>query len=311
MHRCPLTYEELEEGLYSTRGIRGLNIRLSTLQPLDYTKESLLEEAAARSGKISLEGVQPKLSAILSVPDQRFIVTDKNGKYILKPQQSLYAELPENEDLSMRLASSAGVDVPQHGLIYDKTGTLHYFIKRFDRLKRDQKFPVEDFAQLSGKNRNTKYDSSMEKAAGIIEQYCTFPAIEKVKLFRLTLFNFLIGNEDMHLKNYSLLTKNTVTMLSPAYDLLNTSIILKNTEEETALPLRGKKQNLTRKDLVEYWGAERLGLNKKTVELVLEGLMKSSLLWENEIANSFLSEQRKESYWEFVQLRIKKLGFSS
>ena len=79
-------------------------------------------------------------------------------------------------------------------MLYDKTLTLHYFIKRFDRTKPNVKYHVEDFAQLSGKNRNTKYDSSMEQVATLVEKYCTFPAIEKVKLFRLTLFNFLTGS---------------------------------------------------------------------------------------------------------------------
>ncbi len=307
MNRCPLTYEELPEGLYSKTGIRKLNVRLSTLLPLNFTKEELLEEAAARSGKISIEGVQPKLSAILSISDSSFLLCDVNGKYILKPQQNLYNELPENEDLTMRLAVIAGLEVPQHGLIYDKTGTLHYFIKRFDRINKNGKYSVEDFAQLSGKNRNTKYDSSMEKVAGIVEKYCTFPIIEKVKLFKLTLFNFLIGNEDMHLKNYSLITKDEITSLSPVYDLLNTTIVLKNAAEEIALPIGGKKNNLSRKDLVNYWGNERLGLNKRTIENVTNELEKVIPIWEQEIKISFLSEKMKDIYLSLLRKRCGQL----
>ncbi len=308
MSRCPLTYEELSEGLYSKNGIKKLNSRLITLLPLEFTKEELLEEVAERSGKISLEGVQPKLSALLSIPESTFSLTDINGKYIIKPQQTLYTELPENEDLTMRLAGIAGIEVPQHGLIYDKTGTLHYFIKRFDRIKKSQKYSVEDFAQLSEKNRHTKYDSSMEKVAGIVEKYCTFPMIEKIKLFKLTVFNFLTGNEDMHLKNYSLITKDDITTLTPAYDLLNTTIVIKNASEEIALPLRGRKRKLNRKDLVNYFAVERMGLNDRTIEIVLKELLDAVPLWEKEIEISFLSDKLKEDYSSLLRKRCTAIG---
>ena len=102
----------------------------------------------------------------------------------------------------MRLAAAGGVAVPLHGLMYAKDGSLTYFIKRFDREGRKGKLAVEDFAQLMGRSRDTKYDGSMEKVAQVVETHCTFPAIEKIKLFRLTLVNFLLGNEDMHLKKF-------------------------------------------------------------------------------------------------------------
>lgn len=309
MNRCPLTYEVIKEGLYSKNGLRKLNSRLKSLHPLAFTKEELLEEAAERSGKISLEGVQPKVSALLSVPESSFILTDVNGKYIIKPQQPVYSSLPENEDLTMRLAEIAGIDVPQHGLIYDKTGTLHYVVKRFDRFGKREKYAVEDFAQLSGRTRNTKYDSSMESVAGIIEKYCTFPVIEKVKLLTLTIFNYLTGNEDMHLKNYSLITKSNITSLTPAYDLLNTTIVLKNAGEEIALPVRGRKRNLTRNDLVSYFAVERLGLNDRTVEMTMKNLNEAIPLWEDEIAISFLSDGMKEDYLSLLRKRSRTLGF--
>jgi serine/threonine-protein kinase HipA len=147
----------------------------------------------------------------------------------------------------------------------------------------------------------------MEKVATIIEKYCTFPAIEKVKLFKLTLFNFLTGNEDMHLKNYSLITRDTIISLSPAYDLLNTTIVIKNAVEEIALPIKGRKRKLTRKDFIEYWGKERLGLNVKTIESVLTELQEAVLLWEAEINHSFLSEAAKEAYITLLESRILQL----
>ncbi|MDR3610638.1 MAG: HipA domain-containing protein [Ignavibacteriaceae bacterium] len=195
------------------------------------------------------------------------------------------------------------MDVPLHGLLYDKTLTLHYFIRRFDRPKPNVKYHVEDFAQLSGKNRNTKYDSSMEQVSSLIKKYCTFPAIEKVKLFRLTLFNFLTGNEDMHLKNYSVITKNDITSLSSAYDWLNTTITLKKAKEEIALPINGKKNNLTRNDLVVYFGKERLLLNDQTILSVLNELKEIIPEWKKEIAISFLSKKSKEAYTDLLKKR--------
>jgi serine/threonine-protein kinase HipA len=134
---------------------------------------------------MSVQGIQPKLSATLNVSRQRFEVVDIGGHYILKPQNPQFPQLPENEDLSMRLAGAAGIDVPLHGLVYSKDGSFTYFIKRFDRIGRNKKLAVEDFAQLFGLSRETKYDASMEKVAAVIEKYCTFPALEKIKLFRL------------------------------------------------------------------------------------------------------------------------------
>ncbi|MDZ7766346.1 MAG: HipA domain-containing protein [Melioribacteraceae bacterium] len=144
--------------------------------------------------------------------------------------------------------------IPTHGMIYGKENSLTYFVKRFDRTGRHKKIAVEDFAQLSGATRDTKYNSSMEKVTKIVEQFCTFPVVEKVKLFELTLFNFLIGNEDMHLKNFSLIRINDKIEFTPFYDLVNTTIILNRVQEEIALPIRGRKNNLRKSDLVDYFG---------------------------------------------------------
>ncbi len=307
MNRCPITYEEIQDGLYSTAGLKKLNNRLTELRPLAYTTEQLLEESAARSGKISIEGIQPKLSAILSVRNSAFTLADHKALIIIKPQQPVYEHVPENEDLTMRLAEAAGIEVPLHGLLYDKEGKLHYFIRRFDRTQSRRKIAVEDFAQLSGRNRNTKYDSSMENVAAVIEQYCTFPVLEKMKLFKLTLFNYLTGNEDMHLKNFSLITVNHIVKLSPAYDLLNTSIILKNPQEEIALPIRGKKRNLSKGDLLDYYGKGRLNLHENAVYAVIAELAQAVPEWIALISKSFLAEETKSAYISLLQNRFSVL----
>ncbi|NOY06531.1 MAG: HipA domain-containing protein, partial [Chlorobi bacterium] len=261
MNRCPITYDPCGEQKYSEHGLRMLSRRLRYLEDLPYTAEEQRVEAVRRAAKMSIQGVQPKLSAVLNVARSRFDVVDTGGKYILKPQSLLYMHVPENEDLTMKMAAAAGIEAPLHGMVWSRDGTLTYFIRRFDRTGRKGKLPVEDFAQLSGKTRDTKYQSSMEQVVKIIEEYCTFPLLDKIRLFRLTLFNFLVGNEDMHLKNFSLITRDGKVELSPAYDLLNTTLALGNAAEEIALPLGGKRANLTRRILVDYFARERMALN--------------------------------------------------
>jgi serine/threonine-protein kinase HipA len=258
---------------------------------------------AVRAPKMSVQGIQPKLSATLNVSRRRFEVVDIGGHYILKPQNPQFSQLPENEDLSMRLAVAAGIDVPLHGLVYSKDGSFTYFIKRFDRIGRNKKLAVEDFAQLLGLSRETKYDASMEKVAAVIEKYCTFPALEKIKLFRLTLVNYLLGNEDMHLKNFSLITRDDKIELSPAYDVINTTIALANPQEEIALPLMGKKRKLDHFNLIDYFGRDRLKLTDRAIKTVLEKIESAFDLWTQLVHRSFLNPELKDKYLKLVEAR--------
>jgi serine/threonine-protein kinase HipA len=309
MNRCPITYNLCEEKYYSEKGLKLLSPTLKTLTFLDFTAEELRAEAMQRASKMSIQGVQPKLSATLNIKEGAFEIVDKNGRYILKPQHHIFPELPQNEDLTMRLAASIGIEVPLHGLIYSKDGSLTYFIKRFDRKGQKDKIAVEDFAQLSGMIRDTKYNFSMERLVKLIEDYCTFPAIEKAKLLKLVLFNFLVGNEDMHLKNYSIIIRNGKVELSPAYDLLNSSIVLKGDIEEIALALKGKRSNLNRDILVNYFGKERCNLTDKIIERILETIQTELPSWFNLIDISFLSKEMKDKYGELLQKRINILEF--
>lgn len=306
MNRCPITYQTCE-GRYSAKGLKLLSKNLTELKELPFSAQELRREAAARADKISIQGVQPKLSARLNIKNQQVELVDRYGQYILKPQIAEYQEVPENEDLTMRFASLAGIEVPLHGLLYGRNTELTYFIRRFDRRGRKSKIHVEDFAQLAELSRDTKYRSSMEKVAALIEKYCTFPVIEKLKLFRLTLFCFLVGNEDMHLKNFSIIYKDDVVALSPAYDLLNTTIVLPSPEEELALPLNGKKNRIKRHDLINYFGRDRLHLNDRVINKVLTELKQQRKPWEALLDISFLSDMMKEKYLSVLDDRFKRL----
>jgi serine/threonine-protein kinase HipA len=285
-----------------------LSPKLKSLDLLDYSAEELRAEAMFRASRMSIQGIQPKLSAVLNVSKNRFEIVDKGGKYILKPQHHIFSELPQNEDVTMRLAETIGIEVPFHGLIYSKDHSLSYFIRRFDRKGHKDKIAVEDFAQLAGLSRETKYNYSMEKLVKLIDEYCTFPAIEKAKLFKRVLFSFLVGNEDMHLKNYSIIVRNGKIELSPAYDLLNSTIVLKGDVEEIALSLKGKKSNLNQDMLLNYFGRERCGLTDKIIERTIEAFQKSLPSWLNLLEISFLSHDMKEKYVALLQKRIGILG---
>ncbi len=307
MNRCPLTYQQCD-GLYSYTGLRRLSPALQELQILPYSAPDQLREAAARAGKLSIQGVQPKLSAVLVPAERCFRLVDSGGRYILKPQHPAYPSLPENEDLTMRLASLAGIEVPLHGLLWCSDGSMTYFISRFDRKGRSQRLAVEDFAQLMERNRETKYGSSMESLAKTIDARCTFPVVQRRELFLRSLFCYLTGNEDMHLKNFSLLTRNGIVGLSPAYDLLNTTLVLPGDCEEVALPLRGKRRRLTRSDWIDYWAVERLRLQPKTMEATLAQLKAALPSMIALVGKSFLSNDRREGYLAILRSRASTLG---
>ena len=310
MKRCPITYEVISDDEdYSQRGLRLLSPQLKSLNALELNAAELRMEAVARVGKMSIQGVQTKLSAQLKIKEGRFEIVDQNGHYILKPQSEYYPELPENEAITMSLAATIGIDVPVHGLVYSKDKSMTYFIKRFDRVGHNKKRALEDFAQLSQSGRDTKYNSSMEKIAEIITSFgfCSFPRVEAVKLFKLTIFNFLVGNEDMHLKNFSLISRDRKITLSPGYDLLNSTIAQMNAKEELALPLNGKKNNLKRSDFIDYFAIQRLQLNKTVILDIMSEIKQALPAWKVLISNSFLSATMKKKYLELLEERSERI----
>lgn len=306
MNRCPITYELCGNNKYSEKGLRMIAPKLTHLNDLPYTAAELRQEAANRAKKLSIQGVQPKLSATISVVEQEFKIVDQFGTYIIKPQNDLFPELPQNEDVTMRMAKVFGLDVPFHGMLYAKDGSLSYFIKRFDRYGKGKKLATEDFTQLTGNTRDTKYRFTMEKLVPVIDEFCSFPAIEKADFFKRILFCYVTGNEDMHLKNFSLITKNEKTTLTPVYDFLNSSIAIKNPEEEIALTLKGKKSNLKASDFIDYYAKDRLQLNEKTIATILEQMHNAIPKWEELLEISFLSDEMKEKYFNLLEGRTKK-----
>jgi serine/threonine-protein kinase HipA len=309
MAYCPIHLEPLPTGRsYSEAGLKTIHSKLKHLEPLDYSYAAQLKEVRRRSDKMSIQGVQPKLSAVLKLKDSSFALVDRGGRFILKPNPLAYEEVPANEALTMRMAAEAGIEVPAHGLLRAKDASWVYFVKRYDRVGRTGKVHVEDFAQLSGATRETKYDSSLEQVVRLLEQFCTFPAIEKPKLAKRLLFCFLTGNEDMHLKNFSVWMQDGVVSLTPAYDLLNSTLVLENAKEESALPLRGKKRKLNKELWLNYFCKERLQLSEGQIDSVVKDLKEALPEWDRLIGQSFLSVECQMGYRTILYERANRLG---
>ena len=311
--KCPITYENVDShqktsSPYSLKGLHHLDKKLNTLKKFEYTQDEQLDKITRPEAKVSISGVQPKLLVNLNKDEKKFEIAMPGGKYILKPQNPKWPQMPENEDLTMKLADCVGIETPIHGLLYCKDDRFTYFIKRFDRGDYPHRIPLEDFTQLQGKSRDSKYDSSMEEVAQTIQQYCTFPIVEKKELFKRTILIYLTGHQNMHLKNFSLITVNSIVMLSPVYNLINSTIVNASNLEEIALPLNGKRCGLTKEDLTQYYGEEKLHLTSKTIDEVLGQFSNQMSQWKELINSSFLSEGLKKKYIHLLDERKNKLG---
>jgi len=281
---------------------------------LDYSFSEMAElaELAEKviSNSVTVPGVQAKLSLHLdkkrSKPTKLTLV-GLWGDYILKPSTANYPQLPENEDLSMHLTELFKIEVVPHSLIRLKSGELAYLTKRVDRDKKG-KLHMEDFCQLSERLTEDKYKASMEQVGKLILKYSSNPLLDVLNLFEITVFSFLTGNADMHLKNFSLLDyRNGMTGLSPAYDMLSTRLVIpeKDDNEEMALMLNGRKRNFKLNDF--YVFGERLKLTEKQVQNSLNKFSKQLDKTLNFIDFSFLSDEFKDSFKELIQKRAERL----
>lgn len=249
MPNCLFCYNDAGEQQYHARcAMRFFGMK--SMPELELNKRlfrSLAENIINQ--RISITGVQPKLSVTLEKGkgNNRLTVVGLWGEFILKPQHEKFPLMPETEDLTMHLATLFGIPVCDHTLLRASDGSLVYIARRFDRLQ-GEKIHMEDFCQLSEFLTENKYKGSYERAGKLILQHCTNTGLDALKYFELLLFCYLTGNNDMHLKNFSLLYPGNNIELSPAYDLLNVNLVFPGDKEETALLLCGKKKNIKLKD---------------------------------------------------------------
>lgn len=275
-------------------------------EALPYTTTELVAYHGKHRLKMSLSGVQPKVSAVFSRKDQSFRIVETNGSYILKPSPQAYPGAAENEALNMELARQAGIDVPRCGWLAAKDGSGVFWIERFDRwgTGNRQRVRCEDACQIMDVPASSKYRWNLETLAKMIEEHCSNPRLQLVRFFQRVLFCWITGNGDMHLKNWSLLENGKLIELAPAYDLLNTRI-LTNDEEESALELDDKKTGFDRALLINYFGREICGLNDRIIEKTTQSLQ--SAHWDLTIHGSRLSVDDSIQYQQIVHERLEIL----
>lgn len=267
--------------------------------------EQLARDAASLS--ISVPGVQPKLSlgwireALKKGQQGRLTIVDAlDGHYILKPQNIDYPQMPENEHLSMKLAELFRIHIVPVNMIRLQTGELCFITKRIDRNADGSKNHMIDFLQIL--ELEDKYKGTVEQLGKKIGDLSVNTLLDKLRFFELTVFNYVIGNNDMHLKNYSMFLSPAGWVLSPFYDLLNVKLILPKDKEDMALLLGGKKENFN-KGYFDRFG-EVLKLNEKQINAVYKRLQKWLPDATRLIANSFLDYERKNAYVGLIADRV-------
>jgi len=259
----------------------------------------------------AITGVQAKLSLHLTGNNKkeslkRFTIVGLWGGYILKPPAVFYQQLPEVEDLTMHLASLAKIKTAPHSLIRLASGNLAYITKRIDRVKK-VKLAMEDMCQLTERLTEDKYQGSYEQIGKTIQKYSATSGLDLVNFFEVVLFSFLTGNADMHLKNFSLIEQSSLGMvLSPAYDLVNTSLVNPLDDEDLALNLNGKKKKIKKKDFIAAMGT--LNIDEKQQQNIFAKMEKAKLKWMNQIDISFLNAEFKDQYKKIIIERFNRIN---
>lgn len=264
----------------------------------------IVAQAQKMVGKISISGVQPKLSVIHDRKGNQLSVIEHGGFYILKPPTERFDSLPENENLCMNIASSYGIEIPPHGLIPLLDHRLAYVVKRFDRLEDGTKLQQEDFQQLL--QTDDKYAGSYERIGNFIKRHSSVPGLDLIRLFERALLFYVLGNGDAHLKNFSFIrTEEVGYQLSPAYDIVNSRVVLPDEREDVCLSLRGKKNRLSRADFNSL--GEHFDLDQKQIDNSLARLHGLKPDIENMIAESFLGQRLNDGFLQIFRERMERI----
>ncbi len=309
-HRCLYCYESIEDDQDFHEKCSMEFFGTPSPPEIEYSldqMDELAKNVVERS--VAVPGVQPKISMTLAKgtkenSDTRLTVVGAlGGQYILKPPSDRYLEMPENEHVTMRMAEVFGIKVVPSSLIRLLSGELSYITKRVDRTKIGEKIHMIDMFQIT--EAFDKYKGSMEKIGKALGSYSSNTLLDKTYFFDLTLFSFLTGNNDMHLKNFSMIENTSGWVLSPAYDLLNVAIVIPEDTEELALTLAGKKKKLKREHFERF--GEGLGLTPKQIKAALNRVTKINSSASDWIERSFLSDEMKTAYKNVIKERYNQL----
>lgn len=313
MRYCLACHNELNKGdkFYHQKCLADFWQEDTSVLELDYELsqiEDLAKENVAQ--RIIVTGVQPKLSLGFTeenAQNRLTIVGALNGRYILKPPFQLYPQMPEIEALSMLLAQACGIATVPFLLIPLKDGVLAYLTKRIDRNESGEKYPMEDACQFTERLTEHKYRGSYEQIAKGIITYAQNPLLEVVKFYQQVIVSFLIGNNDMHLKNFSIIANdNKHYELSPAYDMVAVKLLIPEDQEELALNLNGKKRKLKREDFNE--AMLKAHIPEKAIENLWKRVEKGIENWGVLIDNSFLSDENKMMLKKVIEKNVQQIN---
>lgn len=272
------------------------------LPNINFDLSEISLEAQKLAGKLSISGVQPKLSVKCDKKNNELIVVNEGGEYILKPQTLTFENIPENEQCCMDIAQELGIDIPLHCLLSLKDESAAYLVKRFDR-EKGVKIHQEDFTQILEKN--DKYRGSVEQIGRKLREISSAPGYDVQLLFERVVFNFIIGNGDAHLKNYSISYKDDNIRLTPAYDIVCSKLVI-STEEDSAITINGKKNDLKRGDfdiLAEYFTVPS--------KIRYEKFENKFDMMKKMIEASFIDKEKQERFIEIVKERLSRLELSA
>lgn len=285
--------------------------KLPEIEIEDKTLNLLATETTNKG--FTVPGVQKKLSLHLVSDDShkpRLTLVNYPTGYILKPQVAEFEALPESEQLIMTMADMAGISTVPHALIKGNAG-LAYITKRVDRNLTDDKIEMlamEDFCQLDLRLTEDKYRGSYERCAKIIKQYSSRVGIDMAEFYIRLVFCFIVGNSDMHLKNFSLIETAEGSgeyVLSPAYDLLPVNANMPADKEQFALAMNGKKMNIRKGDFLKF--ADTCGITRQTAEKLIENLVKLTPKWIAMCEKSLLTDKLKDRLKKIITERTEVL----
>jgi len=269
---------------------------------IDFNLSEVSLEAQELTGKLSISGVQPKLSVKLDRKKNMLVSAASGGEYILKPQTATYPNIPENEQCCMDIAETFGISVPEHCILPLKDNSLAYVVKRYDRNK-GQKYHQEDFQQILEKD--DKYVGSVEEICRKLNVVSEVPGLDIQLLYEMVVLSFLLGNGDAHFKNYSMITYNDVDRrLAPAYDIVCSKLVIPK-GMDSALTINGKQNNLKRKDFDIF--ADYCKIPEK---IRYEKFNKKFDLMKKIIETSCIDKEKQERFIEMIKERLGRLKLS-
>ena len=282
------------------------------LPDIDVSKEVLHQIVIDSTNKgYTVPGVQKKMSLHLTADGEtpRLTLVNYPTGYILKPQTEKYTALPEMEYLVMQMAEVTGIKTVPYALIRmpSQENSFAYITKRIDRMD-GKMFAMEDFCQLEERLTEDKYRGSYERCGKVVAKYSTTSGFDMTELYLRTVFSFAVGNSDMHLKNFSLIETEEGSgkyILSAAYDMLSTNVVIPADKEQLALTLNGKKQNIRRKDFLIF--ADTIGIPERSAEKMLGTVVKLKDKYISMCRDSYMPDEMKAALEDLIEQRIAVL----